>query len=87
MFVTQGTLVRLTLKNDITYTGYVFSIVVQLCAEDNNKPHSVIFISQDNLFVEDEGEFDCASVFIENVQKIEILDAATGKTIFPLSVS
>lgn len=74
MFIENGTLVRLTYFDDKVYTGEVYRTTIQLCEDDNNKPHALVFISQDKRFIEQDGEFGCASLWVEKIKSLEILD-------------
>lgn len=56
-----------------TYTGSVYRIVIQSCEDDNNRPHAVLFISQDKQYIEQEGEFGCASLWVDKLKSIEVL--------------
>ena len=73
MFITEGTLVRAVYDDDTVYTGTVYKIVIQTCKEDNNIPHAAVFISQDKRFIEQDGEFGCADIWVERIKSIEIL--------------
>ena len=57
-----------------TYTGTVFTIDLVLCEDDNNRPHALLFIEQDKRFLEQDGEFGCASLWIEKLRSVEILN-------------
>ena len=73
MFIENGTLVRAVDCDDKTYTGTIYETTRQLCGDDNNRPHALLFISQDKRFIEQDGEFGCASLWVEKIKKIEIL--------------
>ena len=66
-------LIKATCNDETTYTGSIYKIVIQLCENDNNKPHALLFISQDKSYVEQDGEFGCASIWVDNLKSIEIL--------------
>jgi len=47
MFIEKGTLVKVTYCDNTTYTGRVYKTTIQLCKDDNDRPHALVFISQD----------------------------------------
>ena len=73
MFIAEGMLIKATHDDGKTFTGTVYKIVVQPCKDDNNRPHALIFISQDKRFIEQEGEFGCVSEWVDKLKSIEIL--------------
>lgn len=74
MFIKENMYVRAVDKNDNTYTGTVYKIVVQPCKDDDNQPHTLIFISQDKKYINSEGDFGCASLWVEKLKSIELLE-------------
>ncbi len=74
MFIEEGMLIKATHDDGKTFTGTVYKIVVQPCKDDNNRPHALIFISQDKRFIEQEGEFGCVSEWVEKLKSIEVLE-------------
>lgn len=72
MFIEAGVSVRATDEDGRTYTGQVYKIVIQNDNNDN-KPHALVFISQDKHFVEREGDFGCASLWVDRLRKIETI--------------
>lgn len=74
MYIEEGMLVKATHDDGKTFTGTVYKIVVQPCKDDNNRPHALIFISQDKRFIEQEGEFGCVSEWVDKLQSIEVLE-------------
>lgn len=66
--------IRITHNDGSKYTGKVYKIVIQLCEDDENRPHALIFLSQDYRFVEEEGEFGCISEWVDKLQSIDILE-------------
>lgn len=73
MFIKENMLIKAVCNDGTTYTGNVYSIVIQLCEDDNNRPHALLFISQDKRYVGQDGEFGCASVWVDSLKSIEIL--------------
>ena len=63
--------VRVTYEDNCTYTGSIFKIVIQNQNEDN-KPHALVFITQDKKFRKQEGDFGCVALWVEKFKKIEI---------------
>lgn len=66
--------------NDNSFTGYVYKIVVQLCDDDNYKPHALIFLSQDRNYIETEGDFGCVSLWVDKLKSIEVFSICDNKT-------
>lgn len=77
MLIEENMLVKVTHDDGTTYTGTVYKIVIQPCEDDNNRPHALIFISQDKRFIEQEGEFGCVSEWVDKLQAIEVLEDRT----------
>ena len=77
MFIEEGMLIKATHDDGKTFTGTVYKIVVQPCKDDNNRPHALIFISQDKRFIEQEGEFGCVSEWVDKLQSIQVLEPHT----------
>ena len=67
-------IIKATHDDGTTFTGKVYKIVIQPCKDDNNRPHAMIFISQDKRFIEQEGEFGCVSEWVDKLKSIEILE-------------
>ncbi len=74
MFIEEKMLIKATHDDGTTFTGKVYKIVIQPCKDDNNRPHAMIFISQDKRFIEQEGEFGCVSEWVDKLKSIEILE-------------
>lgn len=66
-------LIKATCDDKTTYTGNVYKIVIQLCENDNNRPHALLFISQDERYIKQDGEFGCVSLWVDKLKTIEIL--------------
>lgn len=66
-------LIKATDEKNTTFTGTVYKIVIQLCENDDNRPHALLFISQDKRYVNQDGEFGCVSLWIDRLKSIEIL--------------
>ncbi len=73
MFIEEKMKIRVIDDDNKTYTGSVYRIVIQSCEDDNNRPHAVLFISQDKQYIEQEGEFGCASLWVDKLKSIEVL--------------
>ncbi len=73
MFIEGEMKIKATADDNKIYTGTVYKIVIQLCEDDNNRPHAVLFISQDKQYIEQEGEFGCASLWVDKLKSIEVL--------------
>ena len=73
MFIDTNILVKITCKDNVSYTGTVYKIVLQPSADNFEKFYTLLFISQDKRFVGQEGEFGCASVWLNNIKHIDVL--------------
>lgn len=73
MFIEKGTLVKVTYCDNTTYTGRVYKTTIQLCKDDNDRPHALAFISQDKRYIKQEGEFGCVSLWVDKIKSLEIL--------------
>ena len=73
MFIEENMKIRAIDDNDKTYTGSVYRIVIQPCKDDNNRPHALLFISQDKKYIKQDGEFGCASLWVDRLKSVEIL--------------
>lgn len=73
MFIQENMRIKATDEKNITFTGTVYKIVIQLCEDDDNRPHALLFISQDKRYVNQEGEFGCVSLWVDKVKSIEML--------------
>lgn len=73
MFIKENMLIRAVCDDGTVFTGRVYRIVIQLCEDDSNRPHALLFISQDRKYTEQDGEFDCASVWVDKLKSVEIL--------------
>ena len=69
----KNMLIRATHDDGTTYTGTVYKIAIQSCENDNNRPHALIFISQDKRYSKQEGEFGCVSEWVDRLKSIELL--------------
>lgn len=74
MFIAEKMRIRATDDDNKTYTGDVYKIVIQLCEDDNNRPHALLFISQGKQYIEQEGEFGSASLWVDKLKSIEVID-------------
>lgn len=76
MFIEEKDYVKAECNDGNTYTGTVYAICIQNCEDDNNKPHALIFISQDKNYIKEEGEFGCVSLWVEKCKSITLLNKA-----------
>lgn len=76
MFFVKGQQVKVSDMEGKTYSGTIYKIVIQPCSDDRNRPHALIFISQNKRFIEKEGDFGCASLWVDKLQSIELLNPA-----------
>lgn len=56
-----------------TYSGNVYKIVIQPDDKNNNRPHALLFISQDKNYIEQDGEFGCIALWVEKINRIDVL--------------
>lgn len=66
-------LIKAICDDETTYTGKVYKIVIQICEDDDNRPHALLFISQDKKYIEQDGEFGCASLWVDKLKSIEVI--------------
>ena len=74
MFIENRMLIRATCCNDSTYTGTLYETTIQPDKQDDNKPHTVVFIDQDERYVGNEGEFGIIELLADDIRSIEVLD-------------
>lgn len=74
MFIKEKMKIRATDYDNKTYTGSVYRIVIQLCKDDNNRPHALLFVSQDKNYIKQDGDFGCASLWVDKLKSIEVLE-------------
>ena len=70
MFFEEKMNVCATDNNGKTYSGNVYKIVIQPDENDNNRPHALLFISQDKEYIKQEGEFGCAALWVNKIKSI-----------------
>ncbi len=73
MFIEEKMKIKAITDDNENYTGSVYRIVIQPCKDDNNRPHALLFISQDKAYMEQEGEFGCVSLWVDKLKTIEVL--------------
>lgn len=56
-----------------TYKGIVYRIVIQPCEDDNNRPHALMFISQEKDYIEQDEKFGCIALWVDKLKQINIL--------------
>ena len=64
---------KVTYCDNTTYMGRVYKTTIQLCKDDNDRPHALVFISQDKRYIKQEGEFGCVSLWVDKIKSLEIL--------------
>lgn len=74
MFIEEKMKIRATDDDNKTYTGSVYRIVIQPCKDDNNRPHALLFVSQDKNYIKQDGDFGCASLWVDKLKAIEVLE-------------
>ena len=74
MFIEEKMKIRAITDDNKTYSGIVFRIVIQPCEDDNWRPHALLFLSQDKKYVKQDGEFGCASLWVDKIKSIEIIE-------------
>jgi len=73
MFIEKKMKVCATYYDGKTYTGSVYKIVIQPDSDDSNRPHALLFISQDKNYIEQDGEFGCIALWVEKIIRIDVL--------------
>lgn len=73
MFIKENMVVKATCDDNTTYMGKVYKIVIQLCDDDNNKPHAMLFISQDEKRESTDCDFGCVSLWVDRLKSIEVI--------------
>ncbi len=68
MFPEKNMKVKATTKEGPTYTGIVYKIVIQPCRDDNDRPHTLIFISEEKP----KCEYGCIALWVDKLEKIEL---------------
>ncbi len=73
MFIEEKMKVCAITDDDKTYKGIVYRIVIQPCEDDNNRPHALIFISQEKDCIEQDEEFGCIALWVDKLKTITVL--------------
>ena len=73
MFFEKGNKVTAIDNDGKSYTGNIFAIVIQNCDDDENRPHALLFISQDRRFIDKEGDFGCISLWVDKLSSLTLL--------------
>lgn len=73
MFIEQNMNVRAITDDNITYEGNVYRIVVQPCEDDNDRPHALIFISQDKESNNQDTEYGCIALWVDKLKSISVI--------------
>lgn len=73
MFIEENMKIRAVDKNGKSYSGKVYKIVIQPCEDDKNRPHALLFVSQEVPSKEPEEEFGCIALWVDKLQRIDIL--------------
>lgn len=72
MFIEEKMKIRVTDENNAIFTGTVYKI--DIVYEKNEKPHALLFVSQDKKYISQEGDFGCAALWADKIQSIEVLE-------------
>lgn len=73
MFIEEKMKVCAIENNGRTYSGIVYKIVIQPCEDDDYRPHTLLFISQEKDCIEQNGEFGCIALWVDKLKRIDIL--------------
>lgn len=73
MFIEENSKIKVVDEKGRAYTGTVYKIVLQLCEENNNKPHALLFLSQDKNCIEQEGDFGCISLWVNKLRSMTLI--------------
>lgn len=73
MFIEEKMKVCANTDDSKTYKGIVYRIVIQPCEDDNNRPHALMFISQEKDCIEQDKEFGCIALWVDKLKTINIL--------------
>lgn len=73
MFIEEKMKVCAITDDGRTYSGFIYKIVIQLCKDDDNRPHALLFISQEKDYIKQDGEFGCIALWADKLKHIDIL--------------
>lgn len=73
MFIEEKMKVCAITDDDKIYKGIVYRIVIQPCEDDNNRPHTLMFISQEKDSIEQGEEFGCIGLWVDKLKAIDVL--------------
>lgn len=73
MFIEENMKICAIDNNGRSYSGIVYKIVIQPCEDDNNRPHALLFVSQESRSEESKDEFGCIALWVDKLQRIDIL--------------
>ena len=73
MFIEEKMNVCAIANDGTTYEGIVYKIVIQPCKDDNYRPHTLLFISQNEDCFEQNSEFGCIALWVDKLKRIDIL--------------
>lgn len=73
MFIEEKAKIRAVDNDEKTYTGSVYKIVIEPDENNNNRPHALLFISQDREYIKQDGEFGCAALWVDKLKSINII--------------
>lgn len=72
MFIEKGMKIRAITKQVLSFTGTIMDLAIQPCKDDQNRPHALLIIKQDYNYVAIEGEFEHVTLWVENLEQIEV---------------
>lgn len=73
MFIEENMKVCAVTDDNSTYEGSVYRIVVQPCEDDNNRPHALIFISQDREHNNQDTEYGCIALWVDKLISLSVI--------------
>ena len=73
MFIEENMRVCVVTDSHETYEGTVYRIVIQPCEDDNNRPHALIFISQDKESNNQDTEYGCIALWVDKIKSISVI--------------
>lgn len=73
MFIEEKMKVCAIADDGKTYSGFIYKIVIQPCEDDDNRPHTLLFISQEKDYIKQDGEFGCIALWVDKLKHIDIL--------------
>ena len=78
--IEEGTLVHAVLGNGTAVTGTVSKIVLLPCEQDDNRLHTLLFITQDKRYIKQEGKIGLVSEWFDNLKSLEMIEEPQKNT-------